>query len=610
MKLRNRGIHIVALAAYVLIAIAVLGPLNPLVEVWGNNTSDVYNHLYLRYWQSFEAANGNPFPVHNHFLHYPDGGTIFLADAIGGTLAIPVIWLAGPVFGYNLLILANIIFAGWAMFWLIRRLTKDNWAAFLAGGLFALCPVNLAHVNNGVTEMLQVGWLPLFIGCLLEMFDQIEKRQSNKRTIGITLTVAIIWWAMSVGSHWYYGMYAYLIFVLVVISKSTHPCRLLIWKKSAGLILIFALMILPVALAFVHYSKAENSLTRRLDTQTVYHPGYSADPAHYFTGKEPDSEETENYLHLGYIGFAVPLLLGLALLSGGRRKAVALWLAASSFFVVLALGPILTWDSQVLTLNGKQILLPHHFFSKVIPFFSSMNFPYRFFVMVHLCTAIAIGLGLANWWEKRKWRGPLFICMLLLFIADTAILSGAPVPAVKQRVEAKGPILPMAESKEIFSVLDLPVRLRLKVVNRYVTNQIFHQRPILYSNFASIPYPFTSSLAKNNLAINLLALAGNPRGIPDESKHILYGSFKNMELIEPARSLLSCMLENQKCDKDLMARLEKDISILRQLRVTRFVLHEDLTLEGSLLKPVLVKLFGEPKYKQDDISIYKMPEIE
>lgn len=608
MKSQNRNIHIAALAAYLLIALAVLSPLDPMVEVWGNNTSDVYNHLYLRYWQAFEGGKGNLFPIHNHFLHYPDGGTIFLADAIGGTLAIPFVWAAGPVFGYNLLILADLAFAGWAMFWLIRRRTKDNWAAFLAGGIFALCPVNLAHVNNGVTELLQVGWLPLFVGCLLEMFDQIEKRQSKKRTIRITLAAAIAWWAASIGSHWYYGMYAALIFVLIVISQSYRPGRLLIWKKSLGLTLTFALMIIPVALAFVHYSHAPDSLTRNLKAQTVLHPGHSADPAYYFKEKEPNSGEAESYLHLGYIGFAAPLLLGFALFNGRRRKTVALWLGASLFFVVLAAGPKLTWDLQVITLYGKQVLLPYHFFSKIIPFFGSMDFPYRFFVMVYLCMAIAIGLGFSGRWEGHKWRGPVFVGMLLLFLADTVFLSGAPVPAVKQRIEPKGPILRMADSNEDFSVMDLPVRLRMNAINRYVTNQIFHQRPILYSNFATVPYPFTSSLAKDNLAVNLLALADNPGGVPEDSKHILYDSLEKMKLIDPARKLLNCMLEKQTCDENLMARLEKDIFLLKQLRITRFVLHEDLMREDSALKQVLDKLFGEPKYEQDGVSIFIMPD--
>jgi len=110
---------LLALALFTGLVLLCAGPVHPTTEVWGGDTSDVYNHLNLRSWQADQAAQGRLFPVNNRTLHYPDGGSIFLADALGGRLAIPLVWLGGPVLAYYLLVLGAMVFGCWASapFW-------------------------------------------------------------------------------------------------------------------------------------------------------------------------------------------------------------------------------------------------------------------------------------------------------------------------------------------------------------------------------------------------------------------------------------------------------------------------------------------------------------
>ncbi len=199
---RGLKLHLAVLAAYVAVVLCVLGPLHPGQQVWGGGTNDVVNYLGNLVWQAREAAGGSPVSRHSTMLLFPDGGAIWPPDLLGGTLILPVVWLAGPLWAYNLLVLADLVFACWAMFWLARRLSGgDLGVALLCGAVYGLAPVTLGHVNNGIIEQLAAGWLPLFVGALHRLADDAAAPAGRKATALAVLAAAAAWWAASVSSH-------------------------------------------------------------------------------------------------------------------------------------------------------------------------------------------------------------------------------------------------------------------------------------------------------------------------------------------------------------------------------------------------------------------------
>ncbi len=110
-----RRLHLAVVGAFLAVALLTLGPLDPFSEVWGGATDDFFEHVQLVWWQAHQAAQGRPFPLFTTDLAFPDGGKMFLPDPIGGTAAIPFVWVMGTAFAYNLLMLANFVFAGWAV---------------------------------------------------------------------------------------------------------------------------------------------------------------------------------------------------------------------------------------------------------------------------------------------------------------------------------------------------------------------------------------------------------------------------------------------------------------------------------------------------------------
>src|SRR5688572_15356411 len=75
-------------------------------------------------------------------------------------IASPLLWLTGsPIAAYNATMLATFVLCGLAMYALVWRLTRNPWAACLAGLAYAFAPYRVAHIPH--IQVLASFWAPL-----------------------------------------------------------------------------------------------------------------------------------------------------------------------------------------------------------------------------------------------------------------------------------------------------------------------------------------------------------------------------------------------------------------------------------------------------------------
>ena len=611
-RIRGAALYLGAAVIYTLITLAMLGLPGP-DQIWGNNTTDVIAKVNLRAWQAGQAAEGSAFPLSTHHMLYPDGATLYLADSVGGVLIIPVIWALGPVTGYNCLVLGNLVFGCWAMFWLVSRLTDDWWVALLSGAIYGLCPLALGHVNNGVTEVQQTGWLPLFVGAVLALRRDAVAPQGWRKTAWVVVGAAGAWWFASVASHWYYGMYASLLFCLLVPALTLHAWdRRLAWRMllrygAAGL--VFSVAVLPVVYVFLSCVHDSNSITRALDGNNFSQAAYRADPAFFFHSRAAENQDIEVYMHLVYVGFTAPVLALMGLARRGRRLAVVSCMLAAALFAVVGMGPTLLFDSLTNETASINSLLPFNLLSRVVPFFTSMDFPYRFFLLVHLLMALAVGLALGGWIRRPAMRALVCTTALVILLAEVTYQSGAPVPMPRQPVQADQVVKAIATDPEPYAVLDLPVSFRLAALNRYAINQVFHGRPIPYCNFPTATGPLASVMVSNSLTLNLLAVADAPRSVPPIRYRWGKDTYKLGD--EPrARKMLRCLFGDASCATADEIALHKDLWRLREISLTRFVVHHELLGKHSRVLEVCDALFGPPVRRSAKVSMYVLRDLQ
>ncbi len=610
---RGLKLHLAVLAAYVAVVLCVLGPLHPGQQVWGGGTNDVVNYLGNLVWQAREAAGGSPVSRHSTMLLFPDGGAIWPPDLLGGTLILPVVWLAGPLWAYNLLVLADLVFACWAMFWLARRLSGgDLGVALLCGAVYGLAPVTLGHVNNGIIEQLATGWLPLFVGALHRLADDAAAPAGRKATALAVLAAAAAWWAASVSSHWYHGAYAGLLFGLLLLALGAAHWRRtgraplgLAWRGAAALAL-FVVLVLPVVAWFITPYQSDASLMRALDrAPTLDTPEVNADLAYLLAPRPPIVSGEESFLHLAYLGFSVPLLALLGLVRTGRRRVVGGWLALALFWAALALGPRLVAGGQFVDADGGGVSMPFAWLARVLPFFGRMDFPYRCVLVAHLALAAAAAVGLGGLWRDRPWRRPALAGVLAVALLETALWSGVVVPAPRATLAPRGPMHLLATGDDT-AVLDLPLRLRPDDSRRFAVNQLFHRRPIPYTSFITARKPLSPTLAREHVVISLLHAASAERGPPPGSVpmhwRVFHGQMAHRNL---AAQALPC-ISRDGCPPFIREALARDVAALARRGVGHVALHTDLLPSGSLLPAVCAGLFGPPVGKADRVWVYRL----
>jgi hypothetical protein len=97
---------------------------------------------------------------------------------------VPVWLISGnPILCYNLLFFSSIVLAGLGMYLLVRELTGNTLAAFIAGLLFAFAPYRLPQ--SGHLQVLTSQWMPFVLYGLLRYFHTRRLRPLGGATLAL-----------------------------------------------------------------------------------------------------------------------------------------------------------------------------------------------------------------------------------------------------------------------------------------------------------------------------------------------------------------------------------------------------------------------------------------
>jgi hypothetical protein len=111
-------------------------------------------------------------------IFYPEARTLAYSEHLfaQAVQVFPVYVASGnPILCYNLLFLSTFVLCGLGTFLLVRELTSNAPAAFLAGLLFAFAPYRFAQVSH--LQVLSVQWMPFVLYGLRRYFDS-RRRQA------------------------------------------------------------------------------------------------------------------------------------------------------------------------------------------------------------------------------------------------------------------------------------------------------------------------------------------------------------------------------------------------------------------------------------------------
>jgi len=194
---------------YCLLALVAGAPFafNPFGALIGDVNSDLWKHLWGFWWVGSSLLDQHQLPLATQLLNAPYGGNLYFIDPLNALLSIPIQVLGGRgvqgvVVSYNLLILWNLVLGGVGMYFLARRLSGSGPGALVAGTVYGLSPYVLCYVASGVTEALNIGYLPLYFLFLLGTVEGEGRLDWLWAGIFLFLTTF---------GCWYYGIFAILL---------------------------------------------------------------------------------------------------------------------------------------------------------------------------------------------------------------------------------------------------------------------------------------------------------------------------------------------------------------------------------------------------------------
>jgi len=452
---------------------------------------DAYQQAYEMWWFKRALVDFHTSPGTLRWIYFPSGGryplllTYFTTYAVG----VPFLLFLSPVATYNVVCLLTFVLSGLSGYALCADLTRNRWAGFLGGIIYAFYPNRVAHALAGHLELISTYLFPLYL--LLLIRTARRPRAATAVLCGLTLAASCLVQPLFIPYLLVPITAAWLLYERLVLRERFE--RRALWLLAGA----FALAVLLVA-PFYWPVLREQAAGQGTYLEDIGAVRFAADllgvvapspenpvlealglvPAYAERVAPPDWRIAELLTYAGI----VPLSLSLLALVNLRRK-VGAWLLVALLAAILSLGPLLKVNGQVVTFSADgvqgNVALPYALLLKV-PLLALNRAPARINATLMLALAVLAAFGLA-WLLARirqSWRYAAAGALCLVTLVEFLVVW--PLPTLPAETPAY--MAEMARSPNKGAVLTLPVGAG-HVKQAAIFYQTVHEHPVFDSWF-------------------------------------------------------------------------------------------------------------------------------
>jgi hypothetical protein len=522
--------HLLVLLGFALLTFILTLPIGLRLSTEVPGGGDAWQHVWNLWWVKEALLTYHTNPYHTDLLFYPEGANLYFHTLVltAGLMGIPL-QLAGLnlITTYNLILLLSFVIGGYGAYLLCRYLTRNDWASFVGGAVFAFAPYHMAHMF-GHMNLSSLQWMPFYLLLLLKAADAPGGGKRNIRRGALYAAGAGALLALNAYTEWLYAIFLVMLTGVMVAWRVLLPSERraareshLGWAESALrlTLLVGTFVVLTAPVLFPMLDEARKGYAQQPPQEVLF---YSADlvsallpsELHPVWGKAvervvqgippylPLKNPSERVLTVGFVALALALFALWRLL---RERHVRFWAFTGALMWLLSLGPVL----QVLgrtefTAFGVTVPLPYLLVYK-LPLLSIMRTPARLTVLVMLALAVLAAYALAalmSWAANRDATArsgvpalagvvavvvPLLILFEYLAVPFPTVPPGWNVP-IYQRI---------AQEHGRFAVLELPLR----PFSDYMAYQTIHGKPLVGGYLSRQP-PYR--LPEENSAVHYL----------------------------------------------------------------------------------------------------------
>ena len=369
-------------------------------------------------------------------------------------LVAPLQGAFGPVLAYNIALLGSLLLSGLAAQLLVRRVSGDRLAAFVAGAYFAAGPhrwVRLSHLHAQVTVFLPLALLAL---------DRFWERRTLRRALAVGLLLAL----QGLSSIYLGAITAAALAVAIAVALCGGLKPRELGRLAAGFLLAAAIL-WPVMHPYLRM-RAFQGQEFTLETVSIYAaslPSYAAAGNRawgWLTQRLLDPSTVRDTLFPG----TVALALGVAGLAAAPRRYRAVAVVASAVAVVFSLGP----DTALYRFLHEHVVLVR-----------GVRALSRFALVPTLALSVLAGLALAG---RRR--------AVVLSALGLMMVESANLPLRLERYDGPSPASRWLAGKE-GAVLVLPLGGNDTLA---MLEGLAHGRPLVNGDSGFIPRPFDRAM--------------------------------------------------------------------------------------------------------------------
>ena len=100
------------------------------------------------------------FPLDTTLVGAPNGGSLYFIDTPGAFFALPITHFFGPAIAYNSILIIRIALSALGAQLLTQSLSRRGIHTWIAGLAYASTPFLLCELNNGISEVCAIEWIP------------------------------------------------------------------------------------------------------------------------------------------------------------------------------------------------------------------------------------------------------------------------------------------------------------------------------------------------------------------------------------------------------------------------------------------------------------------
>ena len=382
-----------AFAAFLALAAATTWPLALAPRERLPDNADALHFAWSTAWVSHQLVR-NPLAAFHANIFFPDPAALAYGEPVIGEalLAWPILAATkDAALTYNLLLILTIGLGGFFTFLMVREISANAGAAFLAGEIFALTSAN--YDSAARIQIVSSQWTPLVFYFLVRLLRGRRVRD------GIFCGAAF---ALQCLSCSYYGLFVATLLVLSVpllVAMLPRPrLRNVPWRGLAAGIAVATVAVAPAALVQfrqLHSVGAERTLRPGALVGSSYQQTL---PTNWVYGARFGGAAAYDDRH--FQGFIPPALAAAGLLCLRRRQSVdsAMGSDARRWFVYFAALGVLAYlfaCGRDVPLPGGSLPGPYRLLHEFVPGYAQTRVPSRFVMVVRLALAVLAASGAA-----------------------------------------------------------------------------------------------------------------------------------------------------------------------------------------------------------------------